>query len=263
MFDAHMQAKIFVSRGKRIHLARGQGHSVEVFEHQTLRWIRFGETDVQSAMDLSVPWYPVAGYCISMLAALCLRPIPEKVLSLGLGGGSIERFFAAKLPNVQTVSVEPYAVVTDLAFDFLYLPPGTTVVESTGQDYLQQCEQQHDLIFVDMFDANGHLPCLLQQAFHAQLAKNLSPGGMVMLNVVPANEAELLALLLTIRRTFPHVILSQEADSKNVVLLCSDQPLPTATEADARSHELQPLVGIEFSAALARFNTLPKPEQLY
>ena len=114
-----------------------------------------------------------------------------------------------------------------------------------------------------MFDEKGHLPCLLQQTFHAQLAKNLSPGGMVMVNVVPANEAELLALLLTIRRTFPHVILSQEADSKNVVLLCSDQPLPTATEADARSHELQPLVGIEFSAALARFNTLPKPEQLY
>lgn len=260
MFDAHMQAKIFVSRGRRIHHAAGQGHSVEVFEHKTLRWIRFGETDVQSAMDLSIPWYPVAGYCISMLAALCLRPIPEKVLSLGLGGGSIERFFAEKLPNVQTVSVEPYAVVTDLAFDFFYLPPGTAVVESTGQAYLQQCEQQHDLIFVDMFDANGHLPCLSQQAFHTQLAKNLSPGGIAMLNIVPANETELLALLLAIRPIFPHVILSQEADSKNVVLLCSVEPMPAATQADARSDELRPLLGIDFSAALSSFNTLPKPE---
>lgn len=85
MFDAKAQAKIFVSRGKRIHHAVRQGHSVEVFEHNTLRWMRFGDTDVQSAMDLSLPWYPVANYCIAMLGALCLRPAPKNVLSLGLG----------------------------------------------------------------------------------------------------------------------------------------------------------------------------------
>jgi spermidine synthase len=260
MFDAHAQAKIFVSRGKRIHRAVGQGHSVEVFEHKTLRWMRFGETDVQSAMDLSLPWYPVAGYCIAMLAALCLRPMPKSVLSLGLGGGSVERFFAEKLPNVKTVSVEPYPLVTDLAFDFFYLPPRTAVVESTGESYLQQCEHQHDLIFVDMFDANGHLPCLAQEAFHALLAKNLSANGIAMLNVIAADEPELLALVLAIRPTFPHVILSQTKDSKNVVLLCSADPMPSKAEIRARSQQLRPLLGIDFTPVLSSFTTLPKPE---
>ncbi|MEH6570547.1 MAG: hypothetical protein V7709_15815 [Halioglobus sp.] len=259
MFDAQAQAKIFVSRGKRIHHAAGQGHSVEVFEHNTLRWMRFGDTDVQSAMDLSLPWYPVAGYCIAMLAALCLRPTPKNVLSLGLGGGSVERFFAEKLPNVKTVSVEPHPVVTDLAFDFFYLPPATAVVESTGQDYLRQCKQQQDFIFVDMFDANGHLPCVAQESFHKLLAKNLSPGGMAMLNIVPADETELLALLQAIRPTFPHVILSAEADSKNVVLLCSGEPLTSKMKAGERSHELRPLLGIDFTTALSSFTSIPKP----
>ena len=260
MYDAQAQAKIFTSRGKPIHRRSGNGIRVEILEHESLRWMRFGDTDVQSAMDLSLPWYPLAAYSRAMLAALCLRPVPQRVLVLGLGGGSLERFFAEKLPAVQVVSVEAHPVVTDLAFDYFDLPATTTIVEMSGQKYLEKIGEPQDLIFVDMFDANGHLPCLTQQAFHQQVADNLTAEGMMLVNAIATSEAELLTLLLAIRPVFPYVLFSQEPASQNVVLLCSSQPLPPMAEAKQRAKELLPSLAIDFSPILSACTALPKPE---
>ena len=260
MYDAQAQAKIFVSHGRPIDQRSGQGFRVEILEHDYLRWMRFGETDVQSVINLSLPWYPVAAYTRTMLAALCLRPLPERVLSLGLGGGSLERFFAEKLPTVQLVSVEPSRVVTQLAFDYFYLPATISVKEMTGQNYLKKGSVLHDLIFVDMCNAQGGLPCLAQQEFHRTLARNLSATGMMLLNGIGTTEAELLQLLLAIRPTFPHVIFSQEPASQNVVLLCSQQPLPSMAQAKQRANALFPVLDIDFVPALSGCTALPKPE---
>jgi len=260
MYDAQAQAKIFVSAGKTIDQRTGQGLHVEILEHDSLRWMRFGKTDVQSAMNLAQPWYPVAAYIQSMLAALCLRPLPARVLSLGLGGGSLERFFAEKLPTVQVVSVEPNPVVTALALRYFCLPSTTPVIETTGQDYLENASELQDLIFVDMCDAHGGLPCLAQREFHQTLARNLSATGMMVLNGIGTTQAESLQLLLAIRPTFPHVIFSQQPASQNVVLLCAQQPLPSITEAKQRAKALYSTLDIDFEPLLSGCTALPTPQ---
>jgi len=260
MYDVQAQEKIFVSRGRPIHRRTGQGFHIEILEHESLRWMRFGENDVQSAINLCLPWYPVAAYSRSMLSALCLRPLPERILSLGLGGGSLERFFAAKLPAVEIVSVEPNSAVTQLAFDYFHLPAGISVIDMSGEDYLKKGGALQDLIFVDMCDAQGDLPCLGQQKFHQDLAHNLTPQGITILNAIVTTEAELLRLLLVIRPIFPHIVLSLQPASQNVILLCSQQPLPSIAEAKQRAKTLFQLLDIDFSPILAGNTYLPTPE---
>lgn len=237
----------------------GANNTIAVYAHETLRWIRFDDTGIQSVCDLARPWYPVATYCLSMLSALCLRPDPAQVLNLGLGGGTLERFFSKKLPRAKLTSVETCPTVIKLAKQHFELSEEAKIVQSSGQAFVASCTELFDIIFIDMFDENGHLQCLGEKGFYVELASIVTESGLVVIDIAPLDEDHLLSILLAIRPVFDHLQLSTDQESSNMVVVCSRNPFPDLAQTLVRAEKLNATLGIDFSDALQRFSELPIP----
>ncbi len=242
-----------------IHLEEGANNTIAIYAQETLRWMRFDDSDIQSVCDLSKPWHPVASYCLSMLAALCLRPDPSQVLNLGLGGGTFERFFGEKLPQVSLTTVECCPTVIKLSKDFFELPEVSNIIESSGWKFVQSCGQLFDIIFADLFDESGHLPCMGEPQFYSDLVSIVAGSGLIVIDIAPSDEDALLSILLAIRPAFQQVLLSTDPESSNMVLICSRDPFPETPGALNHVEQIRNSLGIDFTEALQRFSKLPTP----
>lgn len=108
---------------------------------------------------------------------------PERILLLGLGGGSAARFFAAALPQGEITGVELDPAVAEVAATHFGLPPSTRVVIEDARAFVERTGGLYDLIIVDAFRF-PYVPFqLTTQEFFVGLDRHLAPGGVVMLNV--------------------------------------------------------------------------------
>ena len=242
-----------------VHLEVGSDNIIAVYAQETLRWMRFDDSDIQSVCDLSKPWHPVASYCISMLAALCFRPDPAQVLNLGRGGGTFERFFREKLPRVNLSTVELCRTVIKLAKDFFELPQASNIIESSGWKFVQSCDRKFDIVFVDLFDENGHLACMGEPQFYTDLSSIVAGSGLIVIDIAPSDEDALLSILLAIRPAFHQVLLATDSESSDMVLICSRDPFPAIAQALNRAEQLRSYLGIDFRESIQRFSKLPTP----
>lgn len=261
MLEPKLPSSVNAKMAELLHREEGSNHTIAIYAHENLRWMRFDDSEIQSVFDLENPWDPVAPYCRSMLAALCYRPEPKQVLNLGLGGGTFERFFAEKLPTTKMTTVESCATVIKLAKLFFELPEAIEIIESSAWEFSQSGRQKFDMVFVDLFDESGHLECMEEAKFYKDLALMVTDSGLLVIDIAPRDEDALLSILLSIRAVFYHVQLSTDPESSNMVLICSKEPLPELAEAQARAEQLQNSKEIDFGESLQRFSKLPIPTQ--
>ncbi|MFK8047447.1 MAG: hypothetical protein AB8B81_03320 [Halioglobus sp.] len=244
-----------------LYTEQGSNHTIAVYARDNLRWMRFDDSEIQSVYDRSKPWHPFASYCKSMLAALCFCPEPKRVLNLGLGGGTFERFFAAKLPNIKMTTVESCPTVIKLAKRYFQLPSKIEIIQSSGWDFVRSSQTKFDMIFIDLFDETGHLHCVEEAKFYEDLALTTTDSGILVIDISPQEQDALLSILLSIRAVFYHVHLCTDLESSNMILICSRKPLPEPAEALTRAAQLSHSMDIEFAGSIKRFSALPTPEQ--
>ncbi len=234
-----------------------QAGGLRVLEGLGCRWLDSGGAAVQAVMDLAEPARPCLAATRHLLAALLWQPGPERVLNLGLGGGSIERFLAAWVPAARCCSVEASAAVLELAGTWFGLPPGEQRL-ARAEACLAAPQRPCDLIVCDLFEGDRHAACVAEASFHADLAACLSPEGVVALNLSPRGESDLLAVLVALRRHLPWAILCTSEGCGNVGVLASRQR-PDPGDLAARADALSALCGADFTALAARFAILPPP----
>src|SRR5205823_13151460 len=78
-----------------LHRERSLYRNIFVYEEDGLRCMSFGRTTVarQSCVSLGEPAKLVFNYARMMMAALYLNPAPQRILILGLGGGTLPSAF--------------------------------------------------------------------------------------------------------------------------------------------------------------------------
>ncbi|MEW6690321.1 MAG: spermidine synthase, partial [Pseudomonadota bacterium] len=64
-----------------------------VSEERGVRHLHIGGEAIQSAMRLADPWALELEYTRCMLTFLLFHPAPRRALMIGLGGGSLAKFF--------------------------------------------------------------------------------------------------------------------------------------------------------------------------
>jgi len=146
-----------------------------------VRTLHVGGEAIQSAMRIDDPHALALDYTRCMMAFLLLHPEPREALMIGLGGASLPKFFHKNMRKTKVRVVELDARVLAAARAHFALPPDDErlVVEiGDGADalYPECC----DLLVVDAFDDEVHVPKLASREFYdAAFLALREPGALV------------------------------------------------------------------------------------
>jgi len=168
--------------GKR----RADDGGMEVTEDRGLRVLHLGSRAIQSAMRMNRPWDLELAYTRAMMGFLMFNPLPQDVLMIGLGGGSLAKFIRKQRPQTRITAVEIDPRVIAAARTHFELPPDDatlSVVEADGALYVRQHPGSADIILLDGFDAGNQVEALATQTFYAACRRALKPGGMLVVNL--------------------------------------------------------------------------------
>ncbi|HZL51655.1 MAG TPA: hypothetical protein VFC37_11985 [Terracidiphilus sp.] len=149
------------------------------------RFLHFDFDTVQSVMQLADPDKLSLAYTRKMMAFLLFNRTPERILLLGLGGGSLAKFCYRRLPRALVTVVEVNPDIITLRDEFR-IPPDDErfrVIRADGRAYVAHLPPRKDVILVDACDRRGTAPQLDAIEFYQNAHHCLSSRGVFVINV--------------------------------------------------------------------------------
>jgi len=162
---------------------------IEIVDQGGIRALHFGSSSQQSSMNLSEPNQLHALYSQAMMAGLMFNDNPQKVLMIGLGGGSIAKFLLHEFPDCRIKAVEFRNGVLKVARSHFGLPldQRLKVKIGCGAQHVYQESREHselyDMIVIDAYDADGMSPEISSESFFDHCHTLLTPQGMLIINL--------------------------------------------------------------------------------
>jgi len=141
----------------------------------------------QTCQSLAEPDRMVFDYTRMMMAALYFNPSPQRVLIIGLGGGTLPRALQKLFPaaKIDAVEIDP-AVVRVAGKYFGFVPgPRTEVFEEDGRVFAKRMGKQgirYDLVMLDAFDHEYIPEHMLTREFLQEIKAVLTPDGVLAAN---------------------------------------------------------------------------------
>lgn len=207
----------------------GTNYKVFVIEDDDgVRRLRFERDGVdQSAVVPGRPDELVFAYTRGLIAALAMKPDVDKVLIIGLGGGSLPMFLRRHLPNalIDVVDIDP--VVLDVARNDLgFLEDERLVVHiDDGRHFVENTTRgPWDLVILDAYGPDEIPLHLATRTFYEAVRQRLTPGGIVAANLWSEDaNPRYTSMLRTFERIFPevHVIAPPNSESRVVIAFAS------------------------------------------
>lgn len=235
----------------------GEQH-VQVRQLGNLRWMNFGDVPLQSIILIEDPARLIFPYTEAMMAAFLFCEHPVKLLNLGFGGGCLERFLWSVNPEILIVSVESSEAVISLSKRYFSIPESFQVSNLSAEAYLNQSQGQYSIIFCDIFDADGHPPCMTDPVFFSKVYEHLCEDGVAVFNTIVSSEQDLIDILLPLRLSFPWVCLLDLPRLNNVLLFASRQKPPVNAIFKNRAEKLANIMGIDLCEVAEHLKLLPK-----
>ena len=177
---------------------------------------------IQSAIDLKQPHRLVMKNLQYLMGILLFMPAPQKILLLGVGGGSLIQFFRHYLPQSHITAVDYDQSLLDLAHQQMLLPqasPQLSYAVLDARQFIADATQQFDLIVVDIFDGSQSPKWLLQDEFTRQLQGCLSKQGALAYNLLMQSETAFSTFYKRLRHIFRSQTLCLEAEEYENILL--------------------------------------------
>jgi spermidine synthase len=223
-----------LSGAKVIYRKDTRYHQLAVVEGSTTRTLRFGSS-FQSEMYLGDPFKTAYPYTDYFFLGAAYRPSAGNMLFLGLGGGSAPKRVWRDLPTLRLTVVELDPVVVDVARRFFRVPddPRLVIAVSDARQYLERHSGRWDVIAVDTFYEDGVPFHLTTREFLELARERLSPGGVIVTNVIGSLRGDgsklFRALYRTYRSVFPTVLVHPVGVGvgyQNLILVATDGPAP-------------------------------------
>ncbi len=208
-------------------------------------------------MNLMQPDALVLEYTQTMMGFLMIKPKPQHIGMIGLGGGSIAKFCHRYLPktNMTVVEINPHVIALR---DQFQIPPNGdrfTVIEGDGADFVHQAKQQYDILIMDGFGLDGIPAPLSSQQFYDDCRDALPPGGVFIANL-HTEDADYDTYLSRIHQSFgPSVLVVEEPESAQSTVFACKGPLPSAPKKGQalRPAKLPDSAWHQLDAAFANF----------
>jgi spermidine synthase len=223
---------------KLLHSERSLYREVLVYESGSVRCIcftRYCRIGRQTCQDTRRPGRIVMNYPQMMLGALFVKPEPQSVLIIGLGGGTIPRALREVVPRARIDVVEIDPAVVKVARRYFDLGNNTAlnVIEADGRVQVKRAlreQKRYDLVMLDAFDHEYIPEHLLTQEFLKEVKSLLTPGGVLAANTFSSSQLYDHESA-TYASVFPQFF---NLKRENRVIIATNGPLPN--EAQLRSN---------------------------
>lgn len=199
-----------------------------------LRYLRFGaveDCDDQSLFDVRNPGRLHLPYVKSMCEILAGMPVPDKVLMIGLGGGTIASFLRQLHPRTRIDIVEVDPVVIEVACEWMGFQPDPSmqVACGDGRDWIESSVRRgffYNLVVLDAFGPDAIPQRLSTIEFLSSVLKVLVPNsGTVAANLFGTEACSRYpAMLATFRAVFDKVSVQAVPMSGNRLLFAQAVP---------------------------------------
>jgi spermidine synthase len=227
-------------------------HHIRVSEVEGYRYLSFNRTrgyqsvvSVHDAFELKFP-YTRASFVVPAF----LDRRPERILFIGLGGGSIPRVMGKYYPGAQIDIVEIDKEVIRVAKEFFFFEPTPmmNIIEMDGRRFLRGCSDYYDIIFLDAYDDLSIPFHLTTMEFLEIVKQKLAPDGLVASNIWgPRKDEFYLSEAKTYQRVFPNLYLIDAIEANNYIFIaCPNKKEITKTILQERISALQDWFKFDF-----------------
>lgn len=233
--------------------------ALTVSEERGVRTLHVGGEAIQSSMRLSDPFSLELEYTRCMMTFLLFHPRPRRALKIGLGGGSLVKFFWRRLPWLRTRVVELDERVVQVARAQFQLPADDArLAVEIGDGAEALAPECCDLLVVDAF-ADEHPPAaLVSQAFFDAAWLALEAPGVLVLNLMN-DDPQLDRRIQRVERAFGGAALALPAlyDPNVIVIALKGAPARLAwDELARRAHALERRFGLPYPRYLPRLKRM-------
>jgi spermidine synthase len=157
--------------------------AIAVSDARGLRTLHVGGEAIQSTMRIDDPFALALDYTRCMMAFLLFHPQPREALMIGLGGGSLAKFFHRQLKKTRVRVVELDARVVAAARQHFALPPnGERLAVEVGDGTEALSPGCCDVLVVDAYHDEAHVPELSSSEFYDGCWLALREPGVMVIN---------------------------------------------------------------------------------
>lgn len=233
---------------RQIHQERSLYRNILVTEDSIRRCMRFTVIDAggqnQSCRFLDDHDKLVFPYAKMVLTSLLVQDNPQRILIVGLGGGTLVHTYSTLFPNAEIVISEIDESVIRVAekyFDF----KTSDKIKAEAVDariYIKRAGlrgEKFDLVILDAFNGD-YIPEHLMTAEFLQEVKQLLPeNGMVVANTFSTSRLYG-AESNTYRSVFGDIFNLRMGSTGNRIIIASQQPLPDEDTLEERAEAIEP-----------------------
>lgn len=211
-------------------------HPLYIYDNFFFRWLCFSGNAIQSKLLKCAP----AEICLATYQQIILplRTLlaPKHILMMGLGGGDLIRYCLKQYPQSRITVVEYSPRVIEIAHDYFSIPkpslqPQLSIVLQNAYDFILESHTPHpnkpyvDLCIMDIFTKTDSTRELCSEPYLACLTALLSDEGLLILNLIFSDPADVVQIIGILNQYFHHPIVSfQSLSYQNTVLVCFKNP---------------------------------------
>ncbi|MCL2503632.1 MAG: fused MFS/spermidine synthase [Coriobacteriia bacterium] len=215
-----------------------QYHRLLVTEDSTIRHLRFDRSH-QSAMFLDDTYDTPFSYPKYLHVAVAAKPDSEKVLVVGLGGGSFIKRAWRDYPNmtIDVVEIDPKVILVASKYFDMPEDERIRIHAEDGRRFLAGTDEKYDLIVMDAYYADALPSHLVTAEFFEEAKAHLTPDGVLAYNMIGSVEGTRSELFRSMYKTadsvwenlwvFPIGIASDGnlLLNRNIIVLATDNRL--------------------------------------
>ncbi len=231
---------------------------IRVNENKHYRWLDFGTEYIQAAMYRADSHQLVLQYTQAMMLAHALKPRARRLLNLGAGCGTFERFHLANCPTTEITSIESDPNIVEISKRFFYLPPKHKVHIGTAEKYVRGEIETADIVLCDLHNGANTPDCIYSVEFYADILSSMATDGVLALNLLPSSEKELSKALKALRRVFKWQSLLDFENIGNIVIFASPLTPPNTSKLTEQANRFGEQCRIDFAEHVGRLRALPE-----
>jgi spermidine synthase len=220
-------ARLRLATAKEDLLYQGQtisGLTTVTQDHDGIRTLRFGKQGTRQSVvkpgDLNYLGLP---YAKSAMIGLAFAQYVERILVIGVGGGSIPMFLRQHYPSahLDVVDIDPQIIVLAKQYFNLVEDDLLHAHAQDGRAFIEQNQIPYDLIFLDAFSVSGTPNHLATKEFLSAMKKALKPSGVIIANLwsTPKLNPLYKSMLRTYQEVFAEVYTLRVPTAGNKIVI--------------------------------------------